>query len=230
MQLIVASKRYSSWSLRPWLALRVAGVAFDEQVVILRQPGTKAEIARYSPSGVVPVLRDSDLSVWDSLAIIEYAAERFPEAGLWPADVAARAEARSVSAEMHAGFQALRAACPMNLGMRFAARERGGDVDAAVARISAIWRGLRARHSGEGPFLFGQFCAADAMYAPVVARLEGYSIPVDEICRAYMDAVLALPAFRDWQAAGLAEPAIPAFDEIDETPLSEPWFAPRAPA
>lgn len=220
MKLIVASKRYSSWSLRPWLALRVAGVPFDEQVIILRQPETAAEIAKWSPSGVVPVLNDGDLTVWDSLAIIEYVAERFPDAGLWPAGVADRARARSVSAEMHSGFQALRAACPMNLGLRFAARDRGDAVAAAVARVCAIWRGLREQHGAEGAFLFGGFCAADAMYAPVVARLDGYSIPVDDVCRAYMDAVLALPAFQEWRAAGLREPAIPAYDEIDETRLA----------
>lgn len=217
MKLIVASKRYSSWSLRPWLAMRVAGAPFEEQVIILRQPDTKAEIARYSPSGVVPVLRDGDLTVWDSLAIIEYVAERFPAAGLWPSDAAARAVARSVSAEMHAGFQALRMACPMNLGMRFAARDRGEAVDAAVARVCAIWRGLREKHAASGPFLFGAFTAADAMYAPVVCRLDGYSIPVDDVCRAYMDAVLALPAFQEWRAAGLKEPGIADYDNIDET-------------
>jgi len=217
MKLIVASKRYSSWSLRPWLAMRVAGAPFEEQVIILRQPDTKAEIARYSPSGVVPVLRDGDLTVWDSLAIIEYVAERFPEAGLWPADAGQRAVARSVSAEMHAGFQALRMACPMNLGMRFAARDRGEAVDAAVARVCAIWRGLREKHATSGPFLFGAFTAADAMYAPVVCRLYGYSIPVDDVCRAYMDAVLALPAFQEWRAAGLKEPGIADYDNIDET-------------
>ena len=217
MKLIVASKRYSSWSLRPWVAMRVDGAPFEEQVIILRQPDTKAEIARYSPSGVVPVLRDGDLTVWDSLAIIEYVAERFPEAGLWPADAGQRAVARSVSAEMHAGFQALRMACPMNLGMRFAARDRGEAVDAAVARVCAIWRGLRAKHAASGPFLFGAFTAADAMYAPVVCRLDGYSIPVDYVCRAYMDAVLALPAFQEWRAAGLKEPGIADYDNIDET-------------
>lgn len=220
MKLIIASKRYSSWSLRPWLAMRVAGVPFDEQVIGLRQPGTTAEIAKWSPSGVVPVLQDGELTVWDSLAIMEYVAERFPGAGLWPADAGARAVARSVSAEMHAGFQPLRAACPMNLGMRFAARERGPAVDAAVARVCAIWRDLRAKHEHMGPFLFGSFGAADAMYAPVVARLDGYSIPVDAVCRAYMDAVLALPAFHEWRAAGLREPVIPAYDDIDETLLA----------
>lgn len=220
MKLIVASKRYSSWSLRPWLAMRVAGLTFDEEVIILRQPDTQAQIARHSPTGVVPVLQDDDLTVWDSLAIIEYVAERFPEAGLWPADVAARAEARSVCAEMHSGFQALRMACPMNLGMRFAARDRGATVDAAVARVTAIWRGLRQRHAAAGSFLFGGFSAADAMFAPVVCRLDGYSIAVDDVCRAYMDAVLALPAFQEWRAAGLQEPGIPHYDTIDETPVA----------
>lgn len=220
MKLVVASKRYSSWSLRPWLAMRVAGVPFDEQVILLRQPETSAEIAKYSPSGVVPVLQDGDLTVWDSLAIIEYVAERFPDAGLWPAEVKARAVARSVSAEMHSGFQPLRAGCPMNLAMRFAARERGDAVNASVARVCAIWRELRATHGADGPFLFGRFCAADAMFAPVVMRLDGYSIAVDAVCRAYMDAIIALPAFQEWRAAGLSEPGIPAYDDIDETPVA----------
>lgn len=224
MKLIVASKRYSSWSLRPWLAMRVAGIAFEEEVILLRQPETKAQIAEVSPTGLAPVLQDGALTVWDSLAIIEYVAERLPDAGLWPADVAARAIARSVSAEMHAGFQPLRMACPMNLGMRFAPRDRGEAVDAAVARVTAIWRQLRTDHGAGGPFLFGRFSAADAMFAPVVTRLDGYSIAVDDVCRAYMDAVLALPAFQEWGAAGLREPGVAFYDEIDETPVAR--FAP----
>ncbi|MFC0282875.1 glutathione S-transferase family protein [Camelimonas abortus] len=220
MKLIVASKRYSSWSLRPWLALRVAGVPFDEEVVLLRQPDTKAQILRRSPSGFLPALQDGDLTVWDSLAIIEHVAGRFPEAGLWPEDGKARAFARSIAAEMHAGFQPLRMACPMNVGVRFAARDRGPAVAAAVARITDIWREARARYGEGGPFLFGRFTAADAMYAPVALRVDGYSIAVDPVSRAWIDAVLALPAMQEWRAAGLKEPAVADYDDLaDETPV-----------
>ena len=204
LTLVVGSKNYSSWSLRPWLALRTAGIPFEDVVVPLDRPETKAEIARHSPSGRVPVLRDGELVVWDSLAIIEYAAERFPEAHLWPADRAARAVARSVSAEMHAGFQALRAHLPMNLKRTPAPRDLPAEAEADIARVKEIWRACRAR--GTGPFLFGAFSGADAMYAPVVTRFETYRVPVDPEIRAYMDAILGLPAYREWREAALAEP------------------------
>jgi glutathione S-transferase len=204
LTLVVGSKNYSSWSLRPWLALRAAGIPFEDIVVPLDRPETKAEIARHSPSGRVPVLRDGELVVWDSLAIIEYAAERFPEAHLWPADRAARAVARSVSAEMHAGFQALRAHLPMNLKRTPAPRDLPAEAEADIARVEEIWRACRAR--GAGPFLFGAFSGADAMYAPVVTRFETYRVPVDPEIRAYMDAILGLPAYREWRDAALAEP------------------------
>ena len=204
LTLVVGAKNYSSWSLRAWLALRVAGIAFDEVVIPLDRPVTKAEIARHSPSGRVPVLRDGDLRVWDSLAIIEYAAERFPDSRLWPADRIMRATARSVAAEMHAGFQALRAHLPMNLKRRPAARELTAEVEADIGRVKEIWRTCRTRRTG--PFLFGAFSGADAMYAPVVARFETYRVPVDPATRAYMDAVLGLAAFREWREAALAEP------------------------
>ena len=204
LTLVVGSKNYSSWSLRPWLALRAAGIPFEDIVVPLDRPETKAEIARHSPSGRVPVLRDGELVVWDSLAIIEYAAERFPEAHLWPADRAARAVARSVSAEMHAGFQALRAHLPMNLKRTPAPRDLPAEAEADIARVEEIWRACRAR--GTGPFLFGAFSGADAMYAPVVTRFETYRVPVDPEIRAYMDAILGLPAYREWRDAALAEP------------------------
>lgn len=218
---VVANKLYSSWSLRPWLLLRALGIPFDEVVVPLGQPDTGSRIRRYSPAGKVPVLVDGEITVWDSLAIVEYAAERWPEAGVWPADRAARALARSISAEMHSGFQALRSACPMNLGRRFATRDRGQPVARDAARVQEIWADARARFGRGGPFLFGAFSAADAMYAPVVLRFEGYSIAVTPEARAYMEAILALPAYAEWREAALAEPWTLAEDEVDEEPVAD---------
>jgi glutathione S-transferase len=216
--LVIANKLYSSWSLRPWLLLKQLGIAFDEIVIPLDQPTTKAEILKRSPAGKVPILIDGDVTVWESLAIVEYVGDAYG-AAVWPADRKARALARAVASEMHAGFQALRSACPMNLGKKFAHRDRGAEVDRDVARVTQIWRDARARFGQGGPFLFGAFSAADAMYAPVVTRLDTYSIPVDPDTRAYMDTILQLPAFRDWRAAALREAWIVAFDEVDEPPI-----------
>jgi len=170
----------------------------------------------------VPVLIDGDVRVWESLAILEHLAERFPAHGVWPADPAARALARSISSEMHAGFSALRSACPMNLGRTFAFQGWGGEAAGKdVARIVALWADARARFgrpSGAGPFLFGAFTAADAMYAPVTTRLTGYGWPLDDATRAYCEAVQALPAFREWKAAAEAEPWVVAADEVDAAP------------
>jgi glutathione S-transferase len=175
--LVIANKLYSSWSLRPWLLMRQLGVAFDEVVIPLDTPNTKAEIAKHTPAGRVPVLIDGDVAVWETIAIMEYVGERFGVA-VWPKDIKARAMARAVAAEMHAGFQALRNACPMNLGKRYSRRDRGADVAANVARFEGIVRDARARFGQGGPFLFGTFSAADAMYAPLVTRLDTYSIEV----------------------------------------------------
>ena len=218
--LVIANKVYSSWSLRPWIILKQAGIAFDEVVIPLGQPDTARRIREHSPAGRVPILIDGDLAIWDSLAILEYAAERWPEAAVWPQDRAARALARSISAEMHSGFQALRSALPMNLGRRYGPRDRGPDVAANVARIGEIWRDARARFGQGGPFLFGPFSGADAMFAPVVTRLDTYSVPVDPVCRDYMQAVLTLPAFTEWRDAALREPWFYKEDEVDETPLA----------
>lgn len=219
--LVIANKLYSSWSLRPWLMLRQAGIAFDEVLIPLDRPDTAERIRRYSPAGRVPVLVDGDVTVWDTLAILEYAAERWPEAGVWPADPAARALARSISAEMHSGFTALRSTCHMNLGRRFGPRDRGPEIAADVARIEGMWRDARSRFGGDGPFLFGAFSGADAMYAPVATRLDTYSIPVSEDARAYMDAIFALPAFKAWRDAALGEPWVVAKDEADEPSVAE---------
>ena len=215
-RLIIGNKLYSSWSLRPWLLMKALGLAFEETLVQLRQPDTKSRLLQYSPAGKAPILIDGDTTVWESIAIIEYLAEKHPEAGVWPRDARARAHARAICAEMHAGFSGLRQACPMNLGKRFAARDRGEAVAQDIARVTEIFRGTRSQFGTHGPFLFGDFSGADAMYAPVVTRFETYSIPVDDVTRAYMDAVLQHPAFRAWREAALAEPWVLAAVERDE--------------
>jgi glutathione S-transferase len=216
--LVIGNKLYSSWSLRPWLLLRELAVSFDEILIPLDQPDTKAAILRHSPAGRVPVLVDGETAVWESIAIIEYAGERF-DIPVWPTDREARAMARSVAAEMHAGFQGLRSACPMNLGKRFASRDRGEDVDRDVARFSEIVNGMRHRFGQSGPFLFGAFTGADAMFAPLVTRLETYGIAVDPVTRGYVDAILALPSFQAWREAALREPWVLTQDEVDEEPV-----------
>jgi glutathione S-transferase len=218
--LVIANKCYSSWSLRPWILLKQLGIGFDEILIPLGQPDTPARIREHSPAGRVPILKDGDLTIWDSLAITEYAAERWPEAQVWPRERNARALARSISAEMHSGFQALRNGCPMNLGKKFGPRDRGEAVGRDVARIDAIWEDARSRFGEAGPFLFGAFSAADAMYAPVVTRFDTYSVEVSPVSRAYMDAVLALPAFQEWRGAALREPWFYKEDEVDEEPVA----------
>nr|WP_142849154.1 glutathione S-transferase family protein [Telmatospirillum sp. J64-1] len=202
--LVVGTKRYSTWSLRPYMALRHAGATFQEEEVTLRQPDTKAQILAHSPSGKVPLLIHNGLKVWDSLAICEYVAELFPEAGLWPAERDARAVARAVSAEMHAGFQALRQVMPMDISLHAPMSGIPPEVQADIDRVTAIWRDCRARFGQGGPFLFGRFTIADAMYAPVVSRFTTYGVGVDDVSAAYMQAIWDLPAMRDWAAAATA--------------------------
>lgn len=203
--LIIGNKNYSSWSLRPWLLLKHVGVPFEEVRIALYTPESYAELARWSPSGKVPALIDGDLRVWDSLAICEYLAERFPERALWPTDRNARAVARSVSAEMHSGFTALRTHMGMNVRRSLPGKGRAPGVQEDIDRIIAIWRDCRARFGDGGPFLFGQFCIADAMYAPVTLRFTTYHVPLDEECAAYVAAVQALPAMQEWIAAANTE-------------------------
>jgi len=213
LQLIIGNKNYSSWSLRPWLAMKVAGIAFDEVLISLDAPDFKARVMARSGAGKVPVLIDGDIHVWESLAILEYLAERF--SGLWPAQETARAHARAIAAEMHAGFLPLRRQLPMNI--RRPVRERTLDDAAAsdVSRIDAIWNECRMKFAGGGPFLYGAFCAADAMYAPVVWRFHTYAVKVSATGRAYMDAVMALPASRQWRDAACHEPWVLPHDEVD---------------
>jgi len=202
LTLVVGDRNLSSWSMRAGVALAHTGATYDEVLVRLDRPDTAAQIARYSPSGRVPALVDGETTVWDSLAIIEYLAERFPQAGLWPADPAIRATARSVSAEMHAGFADLRRELPMNIVAR-TPRTPSPAAQKDIDRVQALWKASLARHGG--PFLFGAFCAADAMYAPVVTRFVTYEVPVDAVLRAYMDAVLAVPGVARWVAAAAKE-------------------------
>ena len=216
LTLIIGNKNYSSWSLRPWLALRHAGIPFDERLLLLCGENWKEAIAAVSPSGRVPVLLHGEHSIWETLAIIEYVNELFPDAGLWPEDREARATARAIANEMHAGFNALRNHMPMNLRrLDLKGRGRGPGVDGDIARIREIWRDCRSRYGAGGAFLFGAFCAADAMYAPVVTRFDTYGVDLDETCAAYSRAVLTLPAFVEWRNAALQEPWIVPEDELD---------------
>lgn len=221
LTLVIANKLYSSWSLRPWLMLKELGAEFEEVLVPLDQPDTRQRLLGYSPAGKAPVLLDDGRTVWDSLAIMEYLGDRFGIGRVWPGDPEARALARSISAEMHSGFQALRSACPMNLGKRFAPRDRGPEVARDVARITAIWADALQRHGASGPFLFGGFTAADAMYAPVVTRLDTYGFAVPAEIRAYMDAVLGLPSFAAWREAALKESWTVVHDEVDEPAVAD---------
>jgi glutathione S-transferase len=206
LKLVIANKLYSSWSMRPWLVLRAFGIPFEEIIIPLRQADSKSRVAAYSPSGKVPVLIDGDQTIWESLAIIETLAERYPEKSIWPAGALARAHARATSNEMHGGFMPLRAGCPMNLGALFKTPELTEALKANVDRVEAIWAEARSKFGGGGPYLYGAFSAADAMFAPVVTRLDSYQIPVKPETRAYMDAILAHPEFVSWKAAALVEP------------------------
>lgn len=206
--LVIGNKNYSSWSLRPWLALRHAGIDFDELLIPLSENGTKAEIMKHSASGRVPILKHGDLTVWDSLAICEYAAELSPEAALWPQDKADRALARSIASEMHTGFTALRQHMPMNIRSSFPEEGRKPGVKEDIDRIASLWRQVRSRHEAAGPFLFGTFTIADAMFAPVVTRFRTYGVSLGEVEQAYADAVWALPSMKEWAKAASDEPMI----------------------
>lgn len=225
MKLIIGNKTHSSWSLRPWLLLKEFGIAFEEVLIpfgpSFDDPDWKRAVAEYTPARKVPTLLDGPITVWDSLAIIEYLAEKRPELAIWPRDPAARALARSICAEMHSGFGALRNACPMNLAWVHPARERGPAVAADIARIGEIWRDARQRFGQGGPFLFGAFSAADAMFAPVTTRFTTYSVALDPVCAAYVEAVQGSAGFRSWREAALAEPWIVAEDELNEPVLTD---------
>lgn len=209
LTIYLGNKNYSSWSLRPWLALKRTTVDFDEVVIPLYQPGTRETILKYSPSGRLPALRHGSLLVWESLAICEYLAELFPTLELWPKDPEARALARAVSNEMHGGLQALRQALPMNIRSSFPGREITVEVQADINRVMALWRDCRTRFGeGNGDLLFGNFTIADAMFAPVVTRFRTYRIELEREAELYCDAVMALPAMQEWVTAARNEPMI----------------------
>jgi glutathione S-transferase len=209
LTIYLGNKNYASWSLRAWLALKATGEAFTEEVIPILQAGSKETLLKYSPTGKVPTLHDGDIVVWDSLAICEYLAERFAAAGLWPADPAARAAARAVSAEMHAGFQALRSQFPMNIRARVTDREVSPEAQADINRVMAVWRQCRSRYGeGNGDFLFGGFTIADAMYAPVVTRFRTYGIELEREADDYAATITALPAMQEWAAAAGNEPMV----------------------
>jgi glutathione S-transferase len=219
MKLLIGNKNYSSWSLRPWLLLRVLGIPFTEEKLSFNAPQFKAKVQRVSPAGKVPVLVDDDGTVvWDTLAIVEYLAERFPGRGVWPQDRAARATARSICAEMHAGFGALRSQMPMNMSQRFPGLGWNLKVQHDIDRILDLWQRAEARFGAEGPFLFGHFTAADAFYAPVVSRFMTHAVALPPPAQAYMAAIQALPAMQEW--------AEEAARENDFVVQDEPYRAP----
>ncbi|MCQ1837255.1 glutathione S-transferase family protein [Neorhizobium galegae] len=211
LTLYIGNKNYSSWSFRPWIALTAAGIPFEEVLIPFDFPAGNPKFRQISPTGKVPVLHQGDVRVWESLAIIEYAAELFPDKGIWPKAAADRAVARSISMEMISGFRALRNACPMNMRRPKARIALPDGVMDDVARIETIWRELRAKSGG--PFLFGEFSGADAMFAPVVNRLDVYDLAIDAETLAYMTAMKSHPAWLKWQEAALAETWIVPEDE-----------------
>lgn len=215
LKLIIGNKNYSSWSLRPWIAMTAAGLSFEEVTIPLEAEDFKARAYAASPAGRVPVLIDGDAVVWESIAILEHLAERFPDHGLWPSDPVARAHARSLATEMHGGFGALRSAAPMNLWRPVEARAMP---EAALKDVRALmrrWADARERFGQGGDFLYGAFCAADAMYAPVATRLRTYDIPVDAPTAAYVSAIHEHPAFVAWKTEALKETGIVPEDEVD---------------
>ena len=214
LTLVIGNKNYSSWSLRPWLLLKQAGIPFREIYIPTHTPQSRAAILEHSPAGRVPVLHDGNITVWESLAICEYLAEQYPDKQLWPADRAARALARSVATEMHAGFGALRSNMVMNCRKQFPGKGATPEVQADIERLRALWNDCRKHYGSGGDFLFGRFSIADAMYAPVATRFKTYSVELGKISAAYRDTILALPAMRQWYADASTEREI-----IDEYEL-----------
>jgi glutathione S-transferase len=208
MALTIGNKNYSSWSLRGYLAVEQTGAAYEENLIPLYEAGSAALLKQHSASGLVPALRHGDVQMWDSLAIAEYLAETFPDAGLWPSEPSARAFARSVSAEMHAGFRGIRTNMPMDIRSKLPGRGHTDDAKRDIMRIKAIWHDCRERFGKTAgkDFLFGNFCAADVMYAPVVFRFATYGVDVDEVEKRYMDAMRARPEMQRWVAAAHEEP------------------------
>jgi glutathione S-transferase len=205
LTLVIGNKNYSSWSMRPWMAMKEFAIPFRETVVPLYRKESKAALLSHSPAGKAPILIHDELVVWDSLAIIEYLAELFPDRAIWPRDGSARAQARSLACEMHSGFTALRTECPTNFRRAPGPIAASEGLLADVARIDRAWSAARSSYGAGGPFLFGAFSAADAMFAPVVRRLEAYELPVSSLMKSYMDAVTVLPSWNEWAASARTE-------------------------
>jgi glutathione S-transferase len=213
MKLLIGNRNYSSWSLRPWLVLRHFDIPFEDEVLQLQGAGFREILAQRSPTGRVPVLQDDLLVVVETIAIIEYLADKFPEKSIWPADIGQRAMARAASAEMHSAFTALRSNAPMNLRASHPGKVDTDSVAGDLRRLETLWGDLLQKSGG--PYLFGAFTAADAMFAPVATRIRTYALPVSDAVSAYVDAIYALPAFQDWLSQALREPWIVEDDEID---------------
>lgn len=219
LTLVIGNKNYSSWSMRPWVLLTQFGIAFDEIMLKFHSPAWEKDIARLSPSRMVPVLWDGpsgdplSICVWDTLAIAEYLADRFQGHAIWPADIRARARARSIAAEMHSGFRSLRSAMPMNIRNQHPGQGCTPDVANDIARIESLWRDSRRTFAADGPFLFGAFCAADAMFAPVIMRFNTYHPSLADDTRAYCQAITRLPAVAAWIDAAMQETEFVAEDE-----------------
>lgn len=211
LRLYIGNKNYSSWSFRPWIGMTVAGIPFEEVLVPFNNDAKNPDYEAFSPTRQVPVLVDGDQTIWQSLAILDHVARKHPDALLWPADVAARSQAIAVSCEMMSSFFALRGACPMNMRRPRKAVAMTDAIAADVSRIETMWN--NALEQSGGPYLYGAFSIADAMYAPVVNRFEAYAIPVSSGTQTYMDTIKALPAWQAWEAAGKAEPWVVEADE-----------------
>ena len=217
LTLVIANKNYSSWSLRPWLAMTELGIPFAERLLKFESADWQANIGALSPTRLVPVLWEGEagagFAIFDTLAILERLHERHPDAGIWPADAHARARARSLAADFHAGYSTLRTAMPMNIRSRHPGAGRSAAVNAEIDRLARLWTATRKEFGGSGAFLFGEFCAADAYFAPVASRFVTYEVALGGIARDYQDALLNTPAMRDWTAAALEETEFVAFDE-----------------
>lgn len=213
LTLVIGNKNYSSWSLRPWLAMKQLGLEFNEIWIPLYKPESSKKIRQYSPSGKVPVLLHDTQTIWDSLAILEYLAEEFPSLSWWPKEKATRAIARSISAEMHSGFSSLRQNMPMNCRARLLGKGMTPEVQKDIDRIVTIWRDCRQNFGAAGEMLFGEFTIADAMFAPVVLRFITYGVQLDPAVQAYAEAVLALPALQEWlKSAEVESETLPVFE------------------
>ena len=205
-KLVIGNKNYSTWSLRGWLVAKRAGVPFEEEVLPLYQEGSAERKSAHSPAGLVPVLYDGDIRIWDTLAIAEYLHEQHPEAQLWPADQEKRAVARAVTSQMHSGFLALRAHMPMNIRRSSPTAGRGEGVLEDIAQMTDLWSSIRSEYGDGGDFLFGQWCIADAFYTPPAFRFQTFGIPLEGKAAAYAESLLAMPEVKEWAAAGIAEP------------------------